>query len=84
MPRGGSHGKMKVFKITTVQITDTSTGEKRYESINYVDELGKVPTHGRGPRNKTREEAWAIAAEYVDLGPTEEITDVNFDHYTKF
>lgn len=78
----GSHGKMKIFKITTVTIRDKKTGAKRYVNVQYEEKLGFVPTHGAGPANKTKGYAWEIAEFLIALGENEEIIDVHYDHYT--
>lgn len=79
----GSHSKHLYFKVSTVQIIDGSNGNKRYVNINYVEDLGIVPTHGQGPLPKDQSYANKIAAANVNLGPSESITDITWDNYTK-
>lgn len=81
--KSGSHGKHLHFKVTTVQITNNVTKAVRYVNVNYDEDLGKVPTHGAGPAQKTYADALAIAHAGVTLGPNESITDVTWNHYTK-
>ncbi|SDN12050.1 hypothetical protein [Kriegella aquimaris] len=79
----GSHGKHLYFKVSSVQITDSTNGSIRYVNINYVEDLGVVPTHGQGPVPKGQADAAIIAAANVNLGPTESITDITWNNYTK-
>lgn len=79
----GSHGKHLHFKVTTITITNSVTKAVRFENANHDEDLGKVPTHGAGPAQKTQVDADAIAAGFVTLAANEAITGVTWNHYTK-
>jgi len=78
---GGSHGKMKYLKITTVYILNTTTNVSRSKSIKYDEKLGASSGHDQVP-DTTKDQAMAIAADYVKLGDNEIITDVAFKNRT--
>lgn len=83
----GSHGKMKVFRIIDVELTDMQTNTKSIININYNEDLGEVNTHGDEPANK----GYQYAKKTIKrnnllprpLGPREGITNINFEHYTR-
>ena len=79
----GSHGKHLHFKVTTVTITNSVTHATRFVNANHDEDLGKVPTHGAGPAQKTQQDADAIALGVANLGPNESITNVTWNHYTR-
>lgn len=87
---GGSHGKHLHFKVTTVTIEATNTAvdgtvtkSNRFVNANHDEDLGKVPSHGQGPAQKTLADANAVAARAVTLAANEKIINVTWNHYTK-
>ncbi|MBC8053125.1 MAG: DUF4157 domain-containing protein [Sphingobacteriaceae bacterium] len=79
---GGSHGKHLHFKVTTITIHNALTGANRFVNANHDEDLGKVPSHGAGPAQKTQADANIVAAGAVHLGANEAITNVSWNHYT--
>lgn len=80
--RKGSHGKNLFFRVSTVVI-ENAAGVKHFVNINYQEDLGKIPTHGQGPAQKTQAYANAIAQGAVHLAAGEVIKEVNFDHFSR-
>lgn len=81
--KGGSHGKHLHFKVTTVTIKNTVTNATRFANANHDEDLGKVPTHGAGPAQKTYADALAIATGVANLGANEVIANITWNHYTR-
>jgi hypothetical protein len=79
----GSHGKNLFFKVTTVTIKNSVTNQRRYVNANYEEDLGKVPTHGAGPAQKTYADALVIANGVANLGANESIENITWNHFTR-
>ncbi|GEQ86455.1 hypothetical protein ULMS_19630 [Patiriisocius marinistellae] len=83
MGNKGSHGKIKWFTVTQITILNTATNARRWENANYSEKLGKIPSHGNEPDDRTQADAERVAEEYVILRNDEEIVDIVWGHHTK-